>query len=148
VIQSAYFPARWPGESIEHYLAVITSDPAVETCGIPLIAGCDTAHQDHGDVVALNPSGRVRTLYRRRSASNSLFATERCNSFCLMCSQPPRNVDDSWRVNELLRTVQLMDPETGELGITGGEPTLLGQGAGCGHCLPRPTASNVAARPV
>src|SRR5206468_1771074 len=47
---------------------------------------------------------------------------------CLMCSQPPKEVNDSWRVGELLRTIDLMSPATEELGITGGEPTLLGDG--------------------
>jgi His-Xaa-Ser system radical SAM maturase HxsC len=45
-----------------------------------------------------------------------------------MCSQPPRKIDDSSRVNLLLKTIDLMDPNTKDLGITGGEPTLLGEG--------------------
>jgi His-Xaa-Ser system radical SAM maturase HxsC len=80
-----------------------------------------------GDVVRLRPGGGlVSVLYRRGSASNTLFATERCNSLCLMCSQPPRDEDDGWRVAELLRLVSLVDPDEPQLGITGGEPTLLG----------------------
>ena len=43
-----------------------------------------------------------------------------------MCSQPPRDVDDGGRIVEHLRLIDLIDPETRELGITGGEPTLLG----------------------
>ena len=78
-----------------------------------------------GDVVALQPNGYVRTLYRRSSPHNALFATDRCNSYCLMCSQPPKPVDDSDRIHEHLRLLDLIDPETRELGITGGEPTLL-----------------------
>jgi His-Xaa-Ser system radical SAM maturase HxsC len=85
-------------------------------------------HLADGDVVAISPNGSVRTLYRRGSPSNTLFATERCNSFCLMCSQPPRRVDDNWRVKEMLATIELIDRETEELGISGGEPTLLGEG--------------------
>jgi His-Xaa-Ser system radical SAM maturase HxsC len=42
-----------------------------------------------------------------------------------MCSQPPLSVDDHWRVQEMLNVIELMDPGTLELGITGGEPTLL-----------------------
>jgi His-Xaa-Ser system radical SAM maturase HxsC len=42
--------------------------------------------------------------------------------------QPPKEVDDSGRVAEHLRLIQLMSPETKELGITGGEPTLLKDG--------------------
>ena len=51
--------------------------------------------------------------------------TERCNSNCLMCSQPPRNVDDSYRIQDYFKAIPLMSPETVEIGITGGEATLL-----------------------
>jgi His-Xaa-Ser system radical SAM maturase HxsC len=93
-------------------------------------------------VVSIDRRGYVRTLYRRSSKSNTLFATDRCNSLCLMCSQPPRDVDDSHRASELRRLVGLIDPATEELGITGGEPTLLGDGllsviAACRDQLPR-----------
>ncbi|TAL34952.1 MAG: His-Xaa-Ser system radical SAM maturase HxsC [Phenylobacterium sp.] len=81
-----------------------------------------------GDVVRLRPGGSlVSVLYRRGSTSNTLFATERCNSLCLMCSQPPRDEDDRWRVDEMLRVISLVDREELQLGITGGEPTLLGE---------------------
>jgi His-Xaa-Ser system radical SAM maturase HxsC len=80
-----------------------------------------------GDVVRLREnSSLVSVLYRRGSAANTLFATERCNSRCLMCSQPPREDDDSWRVAELMRVIELSDCDEIQLGISGGEPTLLG----------------------
>lgn len=82
-----------------------------------------------GDVVRLRPGASlVAVLYRRGSTSNTLFTTERCNSLCVMCSQPPREVDDAWRVDELLRVISLVDPGEPFLGVTGGEPTLLGEG--------------------
>jgi His-Xaa-Ser system radical SAM maturase HxsC len=88
-----------------------------------------TPHVDHlreGDVVILRPKqGHVRTLYRRASPNNALFITERCNSDCVMCPQPPNSADDSFLVDENLRLIQLMDPSTELLGMTGGEPTLL-----------------------
>jgi len=80
-----------------------------------------------GDVIQVRPSnGLVSVLYRRAANSNWLFVTERCNSLCLMCSQPPRDEDDSWRIDEALRLIPLLDKELDFLGITGGEPTLLG----------------------
>lgn len=80
-----------------------------------------------GDVVRLiEGSPRVSVLYRRGSNSNTLFATERCNSFCVMCSQPPRDVDDKWLVDEMIDTIPLIDRTEVQLGISGGEPTLLG----------------------
>lgn len=80
-----------------------------------------------GDVVRLREgSPLVSVLYRRGSKANTLFATERCNSRCLMCSQPPREDDDSWRIGELMRVIELCDGDEVQLGISGGEPTLLG----------------------
>lgn len=80
-----------------------------------------------GDVIRLDVySAQLKILYRRGSTSNTLFVTERCNSRCLMCSQPPRNEDDSWRLRELKELITLIDRDERCLGITGGEPTLLG----------------------
>ena len=82
-----------------------------------------------GDVVRLREGASlVSVVYRRGSSANVLFTTERCNSLCLMCSQPPREGDDSWRTEELLELIPLIDPEERQLGVTGGEPTLLGEG--------------------
>lgn len=84
-----------------------------------------------GDVIRVRPgSTLVSVLYRRGSGANTLFATERCNSRCLMCSQPPRTEDDRWRVEELLRLIDLIDPDEAQLGVSGGEPTLLGDDLG------------------
>ncbi len=83
---------------------------------------------DVGDVVRVNPhAGEIRVLYRKSSRSNSVLLTERCNSRCVMCSQPPRDVDDGYLVDDLLESIPLMSRETRELGISGGEPTLLGE---------------------
>lgn len=80
-----------------------------------------------GDVVRLvEGSSRVSVLYRRGSNSNTLLSTERCNSLCLMCSQPPRDVDDRYLVDEMLETILLIDRDEVQLGFSGGEPTLLG----------------------
>jgi len=99
---------------------------ALEDTGVPTVFGVKGFdHLEDGDVVALHPGGYVRSLYRIKSRHNALFATDRCNSFCLMCSQPPRPVDDRDRIQEHLRLIELVDPSTTELGITGGEPTLL-----------------------
>lgn len=82
----------------------------------------------HGDVVRIQPDRKaIRVLYRRNSPHNTFLTTERCNHYCLMCSQPPKDVDDSWIVGELLEAIPLIDPDTGEIGLSGGEPTLLGE---------------------
>ena len=81
-----------------------------------------------GDVLRLWPqTSSVRVLYRRNSSYNYFLLTERCNHYCLMCSQPPKNVDDSWIVADVLAAIPLIDPSTQEIGFTGGEPTLLGE---------------------
>lgn len=88
----------------------------------------DLEHLDIGDIVLINPNGTVYTLFRVNSSHNALFITDRCNSNCLMCSQPPRNTDDLdyyFKINTQL--VRQIPKTTQELGITGGEPTLLGE---------------------
>lgn len=70
-------------------------------------------------------------MFRGASAHNSLFVTEQCNSYCIMCSQPPRPIDDIPHFLTLnARTLRLMPPDVAVLGITGGEPTLLGEQLG------------------
>lgn len=79
-----------------------------------------------GDIIRFNPvSSECRVLYRCNSRHNVLFFTERCNSRCLMCSQPPRDINDDYLVEDILRIIPWMSPDTAELGISGGEPTLL-----------------------
>jgi His-Xaa-Ser system radical SAM maturase HxsC len=93
-----------------------------------LHSAADPRVVDGGDVIQVRPDGsQVMVLFRRRSTSNSLFLTERCNSLCLMCSQPPRPIDDGWRIDELKQVVDLIDPSISSIGVTGGEPTLLGE---------------------
>ena len=61
------------------------------------------------------------------SNDNSLFVTEQCNNNCLMCSQPPRKVDDIEKLfDENLLRIKDAPKDLPIIGITGGEPTLLG----------------------
>ena len=82
-------------------------------------------HLGDGDIVGLDPGSlRLRVLYRRASKHNSFLVTERCNHYCLMCSQPPRNVKDGWIIDEIASCIDLLDPATKSIGFTGGEPLL------------------------
>jgi len=109
--------------------AGIVSDDSPQDFPSELICLSRLAHRDvvaPGDVVRVRERGQVSVLFRRGANANFLFATERCNSYCLMCSQPPRPDNDYWRAAELLGAIPLIDRDVAYLGITGGEPTLLG----------------------
>lgn len=61
------------------------------------------------------------------SNDNTLFVTEQCNNKCIMCCQPPqtKNDIDSLFTQNVKRIISA--PKNIEcIGITGGEPTLLG----------------------
>jgi His-Xaa-Ser system radical SAM maturase HxsC len=111
------------------YFGILAFGAAPPIVGMPIAQGLrQLTYLDDGDVVAVDPIGFVRTLYRRASPHNFILVTDQCNSYCLMCSQPPKDIDDSDRLHEHFRLVDLIDPATRELGITGGEPTLFGDG--------------------
>jgi His-Xaa-Ser system radical SAM maturase HxsC len=75
-----------------------------------------------GDVLGFDHlSRKFRTLFRRNSAHNSFLVTERCNNYCLMCSQPPKDVDDRWILREIRESLPLIDSKTHALTFTGGE---------------------------
>lgn len=81
-----------------------------------------------GDIVRISPGrNHVKVLFRKGASINSFLLTERCNNLCLMCSQPPRNVQDGWLVDEILQVLQLIDFDVPEIMFSGGEPTLLGE---------------------
>ncbi len=124
----------WNLEDVPPYTvgvqAVLTPQHSPNWClEIPVIHsvhGLD--YLDDGDIVQIHPNGFVRTLYRKNSSHNFLLVTEQCNSYCLMCSQPPKMIDDSDQLAVLFRAIDLMDTDARELGITGGEPTLFKDG--------------------
>jgi His-Xaa-Ser system radical SAM maturase HxsC len=135
-------------EGLDRYAAVLT-DLDLDAHKESLAARGPTIHKaqhlehiSEGDILRMDfGKGFVRSLYRTGSPHNAIFATDRCNSNCLMCSQPPKDIDDSELVEEHLRLISLIPPTTQTLGISGGEPTLLGDDlfrviAACKECLP------------
>lgn len=130
------------GATMEGFAGVVTETPNPAARGVSVAGARDPRVIQPGDVIRLRPSSSmVSVLYRRGSRANTLFVTERCNSRCLMCSQPPRDEDDSWRIGELLDLIPLIDRDEVQLGLSGGEPTLLGDDLGrlieaCAHHLP------------
>src|ERR1051325_4414190 len=78
------------GSDLGSYAGVLCTDAlgtAPQYPGPSIYAPPHLEYLGPGDVVMLNPSGSVNVLYRRSSPFNTILITERCNSFCLMCSQ-------------------------------------------------------------
>lgn len=90
------------------------------------VLSADFGYLDDDDVVSL-AGDHLRSLYRANSEHNSILLTEQCNNYCLMCSQPPKRVDDRWLLEEAFDLIRLIPKDTHNLGITGGEPTLFGE---------------------
>ncbi|SDM53131.1 His-Xaa-Ser system radical SAM maturase HxsC [Pedobacter antarcticus] len=84
-------------------------------------------HLSDGDIVVINTDGVINTLYRVNSLQNAILVTERCNSNCLMCSQPPKDREDIPYLHNIhQQLLPLIPKDCADLGITGGEPTLMG----------------------
>jgi len=81
-----------------------------------------------GDIVRIDPRGKLACLYRSDANYNTILLTEQCNHYCLMCSQPPKSVDDSWLLAQAMRLLEMIPRDTHILGFSGGEPTLYGDG--------------------
>jgi His-Xaa-Ser system radical SAM maturase HxsC len=76
-----------------------------------------------GDILGIHSeTGKFRSLFRSNSRHNSFLVTERCNNYCLMCSQPPKDIDDRWILAEIGESLPLIDKRTPTLTFTGGEP--------------------------
>lgn len=113
-----------------HYFVLKRDEQRIQLAGLdsPLTVLPDEfAYLNDGDIVRFDPErGDIRVLYRRDSPHNTILVTEQCQHYCLMCSQPPKNVDDSWLDDEAKALIRLMPRSTHTLGFTGGEPTLFG----------------------
>lgn len=91
----------------------------------PIVGGVDVEEFHEGDVVTINNKGEITFLYEIGSTSNAVFATGKCNHRCIMCPQPPViQEEDMTPFN--MKLISLFDRNTQEVGITGGEPTMIG----------------------
>jgi|688.fasta_scaffold121517_2 His-Xaa-Ser system radical SAM maturase HxsC len=80
-----------------------------------------------GDVISLSADGRmINALWRGNGSTNTLLLTERCDNYCLMCSQPPKKGNDDWLLEQAFEVISLMPKDAVEIGLSGGEPTLYG----------------------
>lgn len=87
-----------------------------------------------GDFVARETiDGEEPTITRLLTADRperTLFLTGQCNSNCVMCPYATRQRvhGEPVPIEELLAYIELMNPEADYICLTGGEPTLLGEG--------------------
>lgn len=69
----------------------------------------------------------MRDIIDIQSNDNALFVTGQCNNHCLMCCQPPvKRNDIDFFYEKNIRLIDSAPIELPTIGITGGEPTLLG----------------------
>ena len=82
----------------------------------------DTVQED--DIVLITPEGKIQILFQSHSDDNGVFFTGHCNSRCVTCPQPfSENPSDHFQI--LFKMAELIPASyTGQIGITGGEPTL------------------------
>lgn len=107
------------------YAATITTKDIIADKGKPYCVVNDLNEFHEGDVVVINKRGEIIFVYEIGAVHNAIMATERCNHRCIMCPQPPIQQEKD-RTSFNLKLISLFDKNTKEIGITGGEPTLVG----------------------
>jgi His-Xaa-Ser system radical SAM maturase HxsC len=107
------------------YLVVLTDIEYTKT-EYPIIFNIQNLSElNEGDVVLMTADGAISVLYEIDSTHNAIMATERCNHRCIMCPQPPI-LKETDKTDFNLKLLSLFDKSTKDIGITGGEPTLIG----------------------
>lgn len=91
-----------------------------------LLLPADLNYLTEGDIIRVEGDGGINVIFRKNSPHNTFLLTERCNHYCLMCSQPPKKHDDSMLLEEALQVLEILPRETENIGFSGGEPTLYG----------------------
>ena len=85
-------------ESVFHQL----KDQGVSAVFVPEVL----KHIGEGDIIRVSPSdNHLRVLFKKSHRQNAFLLTERCNNWCIMCSQPPRDIDDSYIVDDVLNAI-------------------------------------------
>lgn len=80
---------------------------------------------NNNDIVTIDSDGIINVIHEANAKHNAIFITGRCNSNCIMCPQPPvKEEADRQELN--LKHISLLPKDTISIGITGGEPTLIG----------------------
>lgn len=96
--------------------------------GLENIAWLESENVVSGDVLVPEQHlSRATILHRLSDRHHGLQLTNRCNSYCMMCSQPPTQQNDEWMVQEAVDVIRHMRCSPPVLGLSGGEPLLLGE---------------------
>jgi His-Xaa-Ser system radical SAM maturase HxsC len=129
--QSSRYLARNPTEVDGRQIFLF--DPATSPehpIGEFLCLSSSLSHLQYHDIVTFSLGNRrVYVQWKNGSQSNSVLLTERCDNYCVMCSQPPKTqIDDHLLKNahELVSALKLIHVQYPTIGLTGGEPTLYG----------------------
>ena len=117
-------------EDVSGYRALLCHDELNRDLSVPYVHHLRESDH-HSDMGILSYWSRQLVLCVHCIAPTSFIITclspKRCNSNCLMCSQPPKDRDDVQALTERnLELISLIAPHPPYLTITGGEPTLLG----------------------
>jgi His-Xaa-Ser system radical SAM maturase HxsC len=134
-------PGQPPTPGYELYL--LKAEEAPDTPGPALRLRSELDHIEPGDIIHVPADAhRVTVLWKNSATHNGLLLTEQCDNYCLMCSQPPKDRDDSWLFDRAAKVITLLPETARALSLTGGEPTLhtdalIGLLAHCKHVAPR-----------
>jgi len=128
---------RFPAEWLPHLRFLVLTETVEErvaieemtNAGVSNVFWVESESLLSGDIVVPDPwREEISVLLRESDTHHTLLMTNRCNSYCLMCSQPPTKADDSWLVDEALEAISHLRCSPPVIGLSGGEPLLLGSG--------------------
>lgn len=123
--RSAYILVTNEKKLAKGYKAIVSTHDLSGSASTPYIKVGNISDFNDGDVINITTDGVICFLYEFNSTSNAIFATARCNHRCIMCPQPPV-LQEKDRTDFNLDLIKLFDKNTQEVGITGGEPTMIG----------------------
>lgn len=107
------------------YLAVVTNTDFIKG-DKPIVSEVQDLSEFHsGDVVSITKEGEISFLYEIQAKHNAVYVTDLCNHRCIMCPQPPISKEED-KTPFNLKLISFLDKDVKEVGITGGEPTMIG----------------------
>lgn len=115
---------------LENLILLTASSSTFEQWSSESVLETNDRLQDEDVVAVADHMSHAHVLFRHSDQHHTVFLTNRCNSYCLMCSQPPSRHDDSWLVDEAIAVSGHIARAPSCIGFSGGEPLLLGDDLG------------------